>query len=531
MSSINTFFRSHHKRWVATALVLGLLVLLPLVVILIQAMLPAGSAWQHLMETVLAEYIGNTLLLVFSVGLLSTLIGVCCAWLVANFDFPLRSFFSWALILPLALPTYISAFTFVSLFDYSGPVTKVLLHITDNMRLAWFDVLNMPFLIIVLSLVLYPYVYLSARVAFSLGCTEQMKAARTLGANSLRTFWGVALPMARPAIVAGGILVCMEVLNDYGAMKYFGVNTLTTGIFRAWFDMGDLGSAMKLAALLLAMVALILAVERWQRGKGRSNMGEKPVVLHRLNGSAKVLAAVCCALPVLLGAVVPFSKILGDALPRLVDRADSVIALAAWNSLKLGALSVLVILGIALVVTLTERWRKDRLSKLLNRSVSLGYVVPGAVIAVGVLLPLGALDRSLGTGLFFSGTLFILVYAYAVRFLAVGVGPVHAGLQKQPPSLDKAALTLGLGPWAIFRKVTLPILRPALASAAILVFIEVLKELPMTLILRPFNYDTLATKAFELAGDERLKDASVASLFIVLAGILPIILLDRTTRK
>lgn len=527
----NSFIGGHYRRWSALSLLLGLLVILPLIVILVQAVLPAGSAWQHLMDTVLSRYIGNTILLVFGVGVLSTIIGVSCAWLVANFEFPLRKVFSWALILPLALPTYISAFTYSALFDITGPVTQFVLLFTDDISAAWFDVLNMPFLILILSLVLYPYVYLSARAAFSLGCSEQLKAARALGAGPFRTFWKVALPMARPAIVAGMVLVCMEVLNDYGAMKYFGINTLTTGIFRAWFDMGDLGSAMKLAAVLLALVALFLGAERWQRGKSKSTMGEIPVERQKLKGFSKALVIGICSIPVLLGAVVPFNKIASDALPRLMKRADSVLASAAWNSVKLGLVAVLVILLVSLIVAFTERWRKDKLSKLVSRSLSLGYVIPGAVIAVGVLLPLGAMDRWMGSGLFFSGSMFILIYAYAVRFLAVGSGPLNAGLQKQAPSLDKAARTLGFGPLATFRKVNFPILRPALASAAILVFIEVLKELPITLILRPFNYDTLATKAFELAGDERLKDASVASLFIVLAGLLPIILLDRSSRK
>lgn len=501
-----------------------------------------SATWGHLSSTVLPEYIANSLWLCLGVGLGVGVVGVMTAWLTAMHEFPGRRVFEWALVLPLAVPAYVMAYVYTDFLQFVGPMQTFL---RDSFGWEhgdyWFpDIRTLPGAIVMFVCVLYPYVYLLARTAFLERASGMLEAARTLGMGPWRAFFAVSLPLARPAIVAGIALALMETLADYGTVAYFAVNTFTTGIYRAWFSLGDRVAAAQLAAMLLAFVLFLLTVERISRGRARyhnTTGRNRPMAGARLKGLAAGLAILACVLPLLLGFVLPAGLLLKMALTEGDAQFGERFLTLSRNSFVLAGATAAIGVLLALLLAYGARLAKNGLASGLNRLVGLGYAVPGAVIAVGVLIPVTRLDNWLAgqwqawfdynPGLLLTGGIAALIYAYLVRFLAVALHTVESSLGKITPSMDDAARSLGLGQGETMRRVHVPMLRGSLLTAGLLVFVDVMKELPATLVMRPFNFDTLATQAYTLASDERLAEASTASLAIVVVGLLPLIALSR----
>ncbi len=502
---------------------LAVLLLLPLAVVLTSPLHSSAPEWEHVAHDILPSHLRETgLLLLLAVGI-AVVIGVSTAWLISNFDFPGRTLFRWAMVLPLALPTYISAITFASLFGPTGSITERL-HETLGVRI---DIMSLPGLALVLALVLFPYVFLPVRVAFGAGMSPHLEAARMLGGGAVRRFYRVALPLARPAITGGALLVAMETLNDYGAVKYYGVRTLTAGIFRSWGGLYDVGSALRLSGILLLVVVVLITAERSVRRKAMQEAAHRPVSRVKLHGWSAWSSFAWCSLILFFAFALPLAAIIVD-VEHSVENAHVVDLLPAlFNTLLVGALAALTTIGIAVLLAFADRHLRSR--SRLARWTGIGYVVPGAVIAIGVMALAGWLTDN--TGVVLIGTIGLMVYAFTVRFLALANQPLQAGLKQQPRAMDEAARLLGASAWSTFRRVNLPLLRPALVAAALLVMMEVVKELPLTLILRPFNFDTLSTKVFELARIEQWQDAGLPALLIVLCGLVPVLALDRTLER
>ena len=502
-----------------------------------------GETWGHLMATVLPEYVANSVWLCLGVGIGVASMGTGAAWLVALNDFPGRRIAEWALLLPMAMPAYVLAYTYTDFLQFVGPLQTGLRESFGWQKGDyWFpEVRSLGGAIVLFSCVLYPYVYLLVRTAFLERAGGMIEAARALGLNPWQGFWRVSIPLARPAIAAGMALALMETLADYGTVAYFAVQTFTTGIYRAWFSLGDRIAAAQLAAALLGFVALLILLERVSRGHARyhDSSGRRRATRQVLVGRYALLAQIGCAIPVVIGFVLPALLLLrlamGDAGEEGAGFAGRFLVLAR-NSLTLAALAAGLAALAALLLGFAAR-DAHKLPKLASRIVGLGYAVPGSVIAVGVLIPVTRLDHWLAglwqqmtganPGLILTGGIAALVYAYLARFLAIALQAVEAGLARITPSMEAAARSLGSSQSETLRRVHLPLLRGSLLTAALLVFVDVMKELPATLVMRPFNFDTLATQTYTLAADERLAEASTAALAIVAVGLLPIILLAR----
>lgn len=501
-----------------------------------------GDTWAHLAATVLPDYVSNTLWLCLGVGCGVVVLGVATAWLTAMHDFPGRRFFEWGLVLPLAVPAYVLAYVYTDFLQFVGPL-QTWLRDTFGWSKAdyWFpDVRSLGGAVTMFVFVLYPYVYMLARTAFIERASGMLEAARTLGQGAWRSFFRVSLPLARPAVAAGATLALMETLADYGTVSYFGVQTFTTGIYRAWFSLGDRIAAAQLAAALLGFVVLLLALERFSRGRARfhnTTGRNRPMAGRRLRGWHAAAATLVCALPLCVGFLLPAGLLLRLALLEGDAQFGERFIGLARNSFVLAGLTACIAVGLALLLAYGARLSRGVPARALNRLVGLGYAVPGSVIAVGVLIPVTRLDNWLAgqwqlwfgsnPGLLLTGGIAALVYAYLVRFLAVALQSVGSSLSKITPSMDDAARSLGLGQGETLRRVHLPMLRGSLFTAALLVFVDVMKELPATLVMRPFNFDTLATQAYTLASDERLAEASTAALAIVAVGLLPLMALSR----
>lgn len=501
-----------------------------------------SATWSHLAQTVLPEYILNSLLLCLGVGTGVALLGVATAWLTAMHEFPGRRYFEWALVLPLAMPAYVMAYVYTDFLQFVGPVQTALREVFGwEHGDYWFpDIRSLPGAVLMFVCVLYPYVYLLARGAFLERASGMLEAARTLGMGPWQGFFSVSLPLARPAIAAGIALALMETLADYGTVAYFAVNTFTTGIYRAWFSLGDRVAAAQLAAMLLSFVLFLLMVERVSRGRARYNNTtgrNRPMPGAQLGGAAALLAVLVCVVPLLLGFVLPATLLLKMALTEGDAQFGERFLMLSRNSFVLAGITASIGVFLALLMAYGARLSKSAFARGLNRLVGLGYAVPGAVIAVGVLIPVTRLDNWLAgqwehwfgsnPGLLLTGGIAALIYAYLVRFLAVALHTVESSLAKITPNMDDAARCLGLGQGETLRRVHAPMLRGSLFTAGLLVFVDVMKELPATLVMRPFNFDTLATQVYTLASDERLAEASTASLAIVAVGLLPLIALSR----
>ncbi len=501
-----------------------------------------GGTWAHLAATLLPEYVVTTLLLCAGVGTGAALLGVGAAWIVTHFDFALRRSFEWALVLPLAMPAYVMAYTYTDLLQFAGPVQSGLRE-TMGWRHGdyWFpEVRSTGGAMLMFASVLYPYVYLLARTAFLERGTALLEAGRSLGLSTWRGFLRISLPMARPAIAAGIALVLMETLADYGTVAYFGVQTFTTGIYRAWFSLGDRVAAAQLAMCLLGFVLLLLALERASRGSARFHAGgvrRAPARGARLAGWQAAAAIGACAIPLLLGFVLPCGVLLNLALTDGDAQFGPRFVTMARNSVLLSTLTALLAVAVAVLVAYARRLDPRPLTRIAHWMAGMGYALPGSVIAVGVLIPLARLDNALArwlrdafgweVGLLITGSIAALVFAYLVRFLAAALQTVDSALHRITPHMDDAARSLGQTPARTLRRVHLPLLRRGLLTAGLVVFIDVMKELPATLVMRPFNFDTLATQAYTLASDERLAEASTASIAIVAVGLLPLVIICR----
>ncbi|MGH8580795.1 MAG: ABC transporter permease [Gammaproteobacteria bacterium] len=531
--------------WRGGLVLLAAFLALPLLTVLGFSLQPAGDVWRHLQQTVLAEYVRNSLLLALGVGAGTLVIGVCTAWLTSLCEFPGRRFMQWALLLPLAMPAYIIAYTYSGMLDFSGPVQSALREAFSwSSGEYWFPQLrSLGGAIAMLSLVLYPYVYMLARAAFLEQSVCVLEVSRTLGRGPWRSFFTVALPLARPAVVVGASLVLMETLADYGTVKYFGLSTFTTGIFRTWFGHGDAAAAAQLSAVMMVFVFLLIVLERFSRRQAayhHTSSRYKALPRYRLTGMRSALALAACLLPISLGFLVPAGQLLAWAAGTAA-MLDAPFLDLVLNSLMLAGIASSLTLIIALFLAYGRRANGSRLLNAALHVASLGYATPGTVIAVGVMVPFAWLDNTLdawlrenfgiSSGLLLSGTLASLLFAYVVRFVAIALHSVEAGLEKIRPTMDEAARSLGKRPWEVLCRVHVPVIWGTLLSAGLLVFVDVLKELPATLVLRPFNFNTLAVRAFELASDERLMDSASAAIAIVAAGILPVILLSRSISR
>ena len=515
---------------------------MPILYVAVQVFGAKSEAWTFVVAYWVYDYALNSSALLIGVCLLALAMGIPTAWLITVYSFPGRRFFAWGLVLPLALPSYVTAYTYAGIFDYRGPIRTLLYTVGMD---SWafgpdLDIVNIYGLITVMGFALYPYVYLTARASFTQHSNAVIEVAQSLGRTRSGAFWRIALPLSRPALVGGASLVGLETLNEYGAVKYYGVDTFTTGIFSAWYSLGDSDAATRLAACSLIFVLVVLSFEQWQRGQRRFAEGGRPkppLRRQRLSARRGLLACGICALPFLLGFAIPILQLFSWAVLtwRRVLEVDFLILV--FNSLALSAVASLLVVGIAVLMVFTARMYPLLVMRSLGRVTTLGYSVPGAVIAIGVMLPIAWVDSiiddistawlGISTGLLLGNSLVTLQYAYLVRFLAVGYRAVEAGFEGLSVHVEEAARSVGAGPWRTLTKIDVPLVSTALVGAGMLVFIDVLKELPLTLILRPFNFETLATRAFELASDEEVAASASASLIIVAIGAAPALALNR----
>ncbi|WP_245153808.1 ABC transporter permease [Allopusillimonas ginsengisoli] len=540
--------------WPAAALLIAACVLAPVLALGWFALQGAAGHWSHLLQFVLPTALGNTLLLLAGVGVVVTCLGVGSAWLVTAYDFPLRNTLSWALLLPLAVPTYIVAFAYLDILHPIGPVQTLireLLGYDSPRQFRLPDLRSLSGAIFLLGVVLYPYVYLSTRIMFATQSAALLEAARVLGESSRSVFFRVALPMARPAIAVGVSLALLETLNDIGASEFLGVQTLTVSIYTTWVTRNDLAGAAQIALAMLVIVALLIVAERYGRRRQRyaGTQRTRAVQAIRLSGLPALVACLLGILPVLIGFIAPALYLLNETIKRIhrVGNVSDQLLRSAWNTVTIALVATLLTLACGLVVAWAVRCARqhsriaEKLAQAGARVATCGYALPGTVLAIGLLMPLVFADRVLSNvwqwlgnpdpGLLIMGSGIGLAIAYVIRFLAISIGGIEAGLARIPSSMEQAARLLGETPSGALRRVHLPLLRPALGAAALLVFVDAMKELPATLLLRPVNFDTLATWLYAEAARGTYEEGAVAALAIVVAGLIPVILLARTQFK
>jgi iron(III) transport system permease protein len=542
-TNTRAFRRFRIDPWTVGAGAIATIVALPILTVFGLAFFPTENIWPHLWETVLPGYIVTTIELMAGVAAGTMLIGVSAAWLTTMCNFPGRRIFEWALVLPLAMPAYVVAYVYTDILEFAGPVQVLLRDMFgwSTSRDYWFpEIRSLGGAIIVMTMTLYPYVYLLARSAFLEQSSGVGEAARTLGCSAWAAFRRVSLPMARPSIVVGVALVLMETLNDFGTVDFFAVQTLTTGMFNVWLVMNNTGGGAQIAVVMLIFVVFLLVAERAaRRRRGYHDTSTRPrrTIRFDLSPARKAAAVAICLVPVLVGFVVPAGLLLSYAIEFYDVSLGNRFPQAAFNSILLAALAAAAAVAIGLFLAYAVRLRKNNLLRNMARFASLGYAVPGAVLAIGILFPFGALDNAvdsvmrgtfgISTGLILSGTIVAILFAYVVRFLALAYGTLEAGLGRVTPHMDDAARTLNHGPAQALVKVNLPIIRGSIMTAGILIFVDCMKELPATLLLRPFNFDTLATYVYQFASDELLEECALGAVTIVAAGVIPVILLTR----
>jgi iron(III) transport system permease protein len=537
------FTREAAFGWSFMVAVLFAVMALPIATILVLATAPGESIWPHLVATILPSSLAATVVLMAGTGLVTIVIGTGTAWLVTMYRFPHRALIDRLLVIPLAMPTYIVAYCYVELLDYAGPVQSALRDAFGwrSPRAYWFpDPRSLGGAVFVFAAVLYPYVYLTARASFVQQSVCALEVARTLGRTSMGAFWAVALPLARPAIAAGVALVMMECLNDLGAVQYLGVTTMTASIYATWLQRSNLAGAAQLSAVMLVFIAALFAAERTARGGAQSHHTSRryrSIPFQDLEGWRGRAAAAVCAMPFVVGFLVPFGVLVRHAFVHATGDTLGVFLRAAWSSLLLAGITALAAVLVALALAYARRVAANRLTRSALRFAGLGYAVPGTVLAIGLLIPLARFDNSLdalsrsvfglSTGLLLSGSLFALTLAYVIRFLAVALGSIESGFERISPNLDAAARALGESALSALWRVHLPLLLPALGAAGLLVFVDCMKELPATLLLRPFNFETLATYVYAYAALEQFEQAALGALTIVLAGLAPVLLLHK----
>ena len=544
MKKIN---RLNWNAWTIFVIAIASLISAPVIFVLSSIFSDTREIWSHLASTVLPRYLLNSFVLMIGVGCGVLVMGVGAAWLITMCRFPGSRIFEWAMLLPLATPAYILAYTYTELLEFYGPVQLWLREIFGWTSVSdyWFpQIRSLWGAIALLTITLYPYVYLLTRVAFLEQSTCTLEASRSLGATPWRSFFTIALPLARPAIMAGLALALMETLNDFGTVQYFGVDTFTTGIYRTWFGMGERVAAAQLAAVLLLLILWLILLELWSRRQAKyyqTTSQQQHLKRFPLDGIRGIAASLACLLPVFLGFLLPA----GLLLEMTITESGASFRGRFWDytshSLTLAGITAVLGVAIALLMAYGVRLNRNWGMRVSTRIAAMGYAIPGSVIAVGILIPIGKVDNAIdsfmrsmlgiSTGLLLSGTITALVFAYLVRFMAVAFGAVESSLVKIKPSLDDASRSLGYGATKTLIKVHVPMMWGGLLTGAMLTFVDVMKELPATMIIRPFNFDTLAIRVYNLAADERLTEAAGPALAIVLVGIIPVIILSLKIAK
>ncbi|MDE5121964.1 MAG: iron ABC transporter permease, partial [Trichodesmium sp. St19_bin1] len=542
LNQIKKIRRLNWNAWTIFVVAIASLISAPVIFVLSSIFSDTGEIWSHLASTVLPRYLLNSFILMLGVGCGVSVIGVGAAWLVTMCRFPGSRIFEWAMLLPLATPAYILAYTYTELLEFYGPVQMWLREIFGWTSVSdyWFpQIRSLGGAIALLTLTLYPYVYLLTRVAFLEQSTCTLEASRSLGANPWRSFFTIALPLARPAIMAGLALALMETLNDFGTVQYFGVDTFTTGIYRTWFGMGERVAAAQLAAVLLLFILWLILLELWSRRQAKyyqTTSQQQQLKRFPLDGIRGIATSFACLFPVFLGFLLPA----GLLLEMTITESGASFRGRFWDyashSLTLAGITAVLGVAIALLMAYGVRLNPNWGMGVSTRIAAMGYAIPGSVIAVGILIPIGTIDNAIdsfmrsmfgiSTGLLLSGTMTALVFAYLVRFMAVAFGAVESSLVKIKPSLDDASRSLGYGVTKTLIKVHVPMMWGGLLTGAMLTFVDVMKELPATMVIRPFNFDTLAIRVYNLAADERLSEAAGPALAIVLVGIIPVIILS-----
>ncbi len=531
------------RGWTVSVAVILALVLLPVAAIATLALSADLATWPHLLGTVLPHSLTTTLIVMAGVAAVTLVTGAGTAWIVTMYRFPGRGVIDRLLVIPLAVPTYIVAYCYVDLLGYAGPVQGLLRELFGwrTPRDYWFpDIRSTTGAIFLLSSVLYPYVYLAARASFVQQSICVLEVARTLGRTPIGAFFSVALPLARPALAAGVALVLMECLNDLGAVQHLGVETLSHAIYSTWLQRSNLGGAAQIALTALVVVLVLFAIERHARGNRQFHHTTgryRAIPFSDLTGWQAAAACIGCLIPFIVGFVLPFSVLAHNAFHYSADAATPAFWRAAGNSVLLAVLAAAATVVLAVILAYARRITKSRLVNIAARLAGVGYALPGTVLALGLLIPLAALDNridaasrallGLPLGLLMTGSLFALVLAFAIRFLAVSLGAIEAGMERVSPNLDAAARTLGATPLATMGRIHLPLLLPALGSAALLVFVDAMKELPTALLLRPFNFETLAIHVYSLASLELFESACIGALAIVFVGLLPVLALHQ----
>ncbi len=532
--------------WTVGAVLLACVVLAPVVSVLWIAATPTENIWPHLMATVLPRYIGNTLVLMLGVAVVTAVVGTGAAWLVTMYRFPGRGWLDMALLFPMAIPAYVGAYALVDFLDYAGPLQGGLRAAFgwETARDYWFpEVRARGPAVIVLAGALYPYVYLLARAAFRETSAEAYETARALGCGPWAMFWRVGLPMARPAIATGVALTMMETVADYGTVQYFGVQTLTTGIFSTWLNGGNAGGAAQIAGVVLFLIFVLVALERLSRRRARfhrTSRAARPVAPQHLHGLAARLASLACFVPFAVGFVLPVAVMAKLSMANLDVWADPGLGAALINTLIVGGVAAMLTVGAALFVVYGFRLVGRGVARWVLPMTTLGYAAPGAVLALGLLIPLAAVDHWLADGiegltgidpgLMLTGTSAAIVLAYVVRFFGVAQGAVDAAFGRVSPNLSMAARSLGRSAGGALRSVYLPMMRGSVATALLIVFVDCVKELPATLLLRPFSFNTLSTRVFELASLERLGEAAPAALLVMGVGLVAVFAMARANR-
>lgn len=523
------------NKWSILLLTIVLFISIPIFTIAYNLFLEPGQSWQHILKHLMPNYLKNSLFLLVGCTVLTFVFGVFSAWIITYYKIPFKKQLDWLLILPLAIPSYITAYAYVGIFDYGGIFEKLVTKV---------NIMNIYGLIFVLSISLYPYVFLASRAFFQYQSNNIVEASKLLGARDRKTFFKLILPLARPAIIGGLILVLMEVLNDYGAAKYYGINTLTTGIFRAWFALEEPQTAIYIAAILVALIFVLILVEKKQRGKKAyfNSVKNHNEIKQKLPTKPKqVLYFIFVFSPILLGFILPVLQLLYWAYLTFEEVFTFNFITIAFQSFILAVTTSFFTVLVALALIFFARWNKFSWLKSLSKISVLGYAIPGAVIAVGILIPTLSIDKwlinlfknsfDIKIGFIINGTVIALIYGYVVRFLAVAYNPIEATSLKLGNTFSEVSKLLQKNNITTFKKVEFPLLKATVLGAFILVFVDVMKELPLTLILKPYSIETLAVKAYEYASDELIAEASIPSLFIVLTGVIPVFVLNKLMVK
>ena len=529
MISVNKL-ASNLNIWALLSLVFILLIIAPNVNILINAFQEGNENWQHIKDYLLKDYIINSLTLIVFTGIFTIFIGTSLSWIISIYDFPLRNFFKWGLVLPLAIPPYIAAYTYNGLFNYTGVLQSFLRNSLDmKVNQVYFDIMSIQGAIFIFTMFLYPYVYIITRSFLEKQSAALVENSRLLGRNSLEIFFCIILPISRTAIVGGVSLVVLEVLNDFGLVKYFGIPTFSTAIFKTWFAMGDTDSAIKLSAMLMFLVLAILLLENIFRGRKKYSFTTSkvtPLKPQKLTGIQALGAMAYCLIIFSFGFMVPLLQLIHWSTLTY----KKILNIEFWqlmiNSLSVALSASVLIIIIAVVIANYCRISEGVIAKIYSKVTTLGYSIPGAVIAMGVIVFFVAIDKNLfwfykllngqPSKLILTTSIFMLIFAYTIRFLAIGYNSIQAGFEKVGKTFFEASRTLGMNVTQTFFKVDFIMLRSAIVSGFILVFIDILKELPLTIILRPFNFNTLATKAFEYANNEMIHEAAIPSIIIII---------------